>query len=163
MACGEPHLGPRYQSSGLCQLWWFQQLCTSACTVMGVQRFPQDPQAYTGIHTSMLQAHSELFACKSACSGHPQQEMVTWTICWDIRHKASTCVRVPVGCALSTVKTHRLQNVTQLTGSKTETFVSKAARAGTRGTRTAHVSQPVQQLPRSGGLETHSDGSLRAI
>lgn len=129
----------------------------------GSQGLPQDPQAHTGMHKSMLQAHSELFACKPACSSHPQREMVTWTICWDIRHKASTCVRVPVGCALSTVKTHRLQNVTQLTGSKTETFVSKAARAGTRGTRTAHVSQPVQQLPRSVGLETHSDGSLRAI
>lgn len=129
----------------------------------GSQGLPQDPQAHTGMHTSMLQAHSELFAHKSACSGHPQREMVTWTICWDIGHKASTCVRVPVGCALSTTKTHRLQNVTWLTGSKTETFMSKAAGAGTRGTRTAHVSQPVQRLPRSGGLETHSDGSLRAI
>lgn len=128
----------------------------------GAQVLPQDPQAHTGMHTSMLQAHSELSAHKSALSGHPQQEMVTW-ICWDTGHKASTCVGVPVGCALSTTKTHRLQNVTWLTGSKTETFVSKAARAGTRGTRTAHVSQPVQQLPRSGGLETHSDGSLRAI
>lgn len=162
LACGEPHLGPRDHCSGLCQLQWFQQLCTSACTGIGVPRAPPGPpsthrDAHIHATGSLSSAH------KSACSSHPQQEVVTWTICWDIGHEASTCVRVPVGCALSTTKTHRLQNVTQLTGSKTETFVSKAARAGTRGTRTAHVSQPVQQLPRSGGLETHSDGSLRAI
>lgn len=43
LACGEPHLGPRDQCSGLCQLQWLQQLCTSACSGMGVPRAPPGP------------------------------------------------------------------------------------------------------------------------
>lgn len=69
------------------------------------QGLPQNPQAHAGMHTSTLQAGSEIFTrhphtqiCPQQPS--PQQEVVTWTICWDMGHKVPTCAGVPRGWAL---------------------------------------------------------------
>lgn len=145
-----------------------KQLCTSACTHTGTpEGSPGPPHKHRDAHVHTTSRLGDL------CLAAPHTNLHTAASpsrSWGRGQSAGTqdtghlrVPAVPRGWALRTTKTHRLQNVTRLTGSKTETFVSKAAGAGTWGTRTAHVSQPVQQLPRPGCLETHSDGSLSAI
>lgn len=71
----------------------------------GSRGLPQDPRAHTQgctlpCHKLTLRSSPGTPACKSARGSHPQQEVVTWTICRDTGHEAATCAGVPWGWAL---------------------------------------------------------------